>query len=62
MKNKKESTDKTEKTWIIELRIPAGQVAMHFDNESLARQEFEKIRVAGVYGGHWIQTLTFKDE
>ena len=54
MKKEKE----TNKTWVIEIQIPADRVRMIFTNQSLAQQEYEKIRRAGIYAAQWIQTIT----
>ena len=59
-KNKAALFDNPElsKTYQIEIELSAGQRArLEFSSKEMSSSEFQRLRAAGIYCGHWITKI-----
>ena len=46
------------KTYMIRIELSAGQWAeLHFSSKEMVTAEFQRLRAAGIYCGHWITKI-----
>ena len=46
------------KTYIIRIELSADQWSeLHFSSKEMAAAEFQRLRAAGIYCGHWITKI-----
>jgi len=51
-------TAELAKTYVIRIELSAGQWAeLHFSSKEIATGEYNRIRAAGIYCGHWITKI-----
>ena len=51
-------TAEAAKTYVIRIELGAGQWAeLHFSSKEMVTAEFQRLRAAGIYCGHWITKI-----
>lgn len=56
------STGDEEKTYFVLINLSGGHtVSIETTDKSIAQQEFNRAKAAGIYGGRWIDTVEIKE-